>query len=85
MRLHENLCAVRNADLHGSAPDKSEVALILVDVINDLDFPEAKQLARFIPALADSIARLKRRAKAAGVPVIYVMIISGDGAPIFVP
>ena len=62
----------KNADLHGSAPDKSEVALILVDVINDLDFPEAKQLARFIPALADSIARLKRRAKAAGVPVIYV-------------
>ena len=60
----------KNADLHGSAPDKSEVALILVDVINDLDFPEAKQLTRFIPALADSIARLKKRAKAAGVPVI---------------
>lgn len=60
------------ADLHGSAPDKSEIALIIVDVINDLDFPEAKQLARFIPALADGIARLKRRAKATGVPVIYV-------------
>jgi nicotinamidase-related amidase len=62
----------KNADLHGSAPDKSEVALIIVDVINDLDFPEAKQLARFIPDLADKIARLKRRAKAASVPVIYV-------------
>jgi nicotinamidase-related amidase len=62
----------KNADLHGSAPDKSEVALIIVDVINDLDFPEAKQLARFIPNLADKIARLKRRAKAARVPVIYV-------------
>jgi nicotinamidase-related amidase len=61
-----------NADLHGSAPDKSEVALIIVDVINDLDFPEAKQLARFIPELANKIARLKRRAKAAKVPVIYV-------------
>jgi nicotinamidase-related amidase len=62
----------RNADLHGSAPDKSEVALIIVDVINDLDFPEAKQLARFIPALAENVARLKRRAKAARIPVIYV-------------
>jgi nicotinamidase-related amidase len=62
----------KSADLHGSAPDKSEVALIIVDVINDLDFPEAKQLARFVPALADNIARLKRRAKAARVPVIYV-------------
>jgi len=62
----------KNADLHGSAPDKSEIALIIVDVINDLDFPEAKQLARFIPELADKIARLKRRAKAAKVPVIYI-------------
>ena len=62
----------KKADLHGSAPDKSEVALIIVDVINDLDFPEAKQLVRFVPALADKIARLKRRAKAARVPVIYV-------------
>src|SRR5437868_4219052 len=62
----------KNADLHGSAPDKSEIALLIVDVINDLDFPEAKQLARFIPALADKIARLKRRAKAAKAPVIYV-------------
>jgi nicotinamidase-related amidase len=62
----------KNADLHGSAPDKSEIALLIVDVINDLDFPEAKQLARFIPALADQIARLKRRAKVAKVPVIYV-------------
>src|SRR5947207_15466430 len=60
-----------NADLHGSAPDKSEIALIIVDVINDLDFPEAKQLARFIHELADKIARLKRRAKAARAPVIY--------------
>ena len=50
----------KNADLHGSVPDKSEVALIIVDVINDLDFPEAKQLARFVPALADKIARLKK-------------------------
>src|SRR5690349_11898234 len=62
----------KNADLHGSAPDKSAIALLIVDVINDLNFPEAKQLARFIPALADNIARLKRRAKAAQVPVIYV-------------
>jgi nicotinamidase-related amidase len=43
-----------------------------VDVINDLDFPEAHQLARFISKMAPSLARLKKRAKAAGVPVVYV-------------
>ena len=62
----------RNSDLHGSAPDKSETALLIVDVINDLDFPEAKQLARFIPNMTRSLARLRKRAKAGGVPIIYV-------------
>ena len=33
-------------DLHGSAPDKSEAALLLIDVINDFDFPEGDQLLR---------------------------------------
>lgn len=62
----------RNSDLHGSAPDKSEIALLIVDVINDLDFPEAKQLLRFVPAMTRKLRKLKERAKTAGVPVIYV-------------
>jgi nicotinamidase-related amidase len=62
----------KNADLHGSAPDKSEVALLLIDVINDLDFPEANQLLRQARLMARKIVRLKERAKKAGVPVIYV-------------
>lgn len=62
----------RNRDLHGSAPDKSAIALLIVDVINDLDFPEAKQLLRFVPAMSRKLRKLKERAKAAGVPVIYV-------------
>jgi nicotinamidase-related amidase len=60
------------SDLHGSAPDKCATALLIVDVINDLDFPEANQLARFIPAMARKLARLKKRAKDAKIPVIYV-------------
>src|ERR1051326_4956031 len=62
----------RNPDLHGSAPDKSETALLLIDVINDLDFPEANQLLRYARPMARKLLRLKRRAKKAGVPVIYV-------------
>jgi nicotinamidase-related amidase len=61
-----------NHDLHGSAPDKATVALLLVDVINDFDFPEAEQLLRFARPMADRIAALKNRAVNAGVPVIYV-------------
>ena len=62
----------RNPDLHGSAPDKSEIVLLIVDVINDLDFPEAKQLLRFVPGMARKLRTLKERAKTEGVPVIYV-------------
>ena len=62
----------RNQDLHGSAPDKSKVALLLIDVINDLDFPEANQLLRYARPMARKLLRLKQRAKKAGVPVIYV-------------
>jgi len=63
---------VRNRDLHGSAPDKSEIALLLIDVINDLDFPEAEDLLRSARPMARKLLRLKKRAKKAGVPVIYV-------------
>lgn len=64
--------AQKNESLHGNAPDKSAAALLLIDVINDLEFPEGDQLfAHFKPA-ATRILELKRRAKQAGIPVIYV-------------
>ena len=62
----------KNRDLHGSVPDKSEIALLLIDVINDLDFPEADALLRYARPMARKILRLKQRAKKAGIPVIYV-------------
>jgi nicotinamidase-related amidase len=62
----------KNQDLHGSVPDKSPVALLLIDVVNDLDFPEGDQLLRHALPMARNIAVLKRRAKDEGVPVIYV-------------
>jgi nicotinamidase-related amidase len=62
----------RNRDLHGSAPDKSETVMLIVDVINDMDFPEAPQLLRFAAKMARQIARLKSRARRSGIPVVYV-------------
>lgn len=62
----------KNVDLHGSVPDKHEIALLLIDVINDFDFPGADQLLRYARPMARNLLRLKRRAYQAGVPVIYV-------------
>lgn len=62
----------KSEDLHGNAPDQSEVALILIDVINDLEFEGGEELFRSAVPAAKNIARLKERAHQAGVPVIYV-------------
>lgn len=58
--------------LHGSAPDSSPVALLLIDVINDLSFPNGKKLLRYALPAARRIATLANRARKAHVPVIYV-------------
>jgi len=48
------------------------VALLLVDVINDMDFPGSGGLVRQAIPMARRLAKLKARASQAGVPVIYV-------------
>lgn len=58
-------------DLHGSAPDKCAVALLLIDWINDLGFEGGERLLPQALKAAQATAGLRRRAKAAGVPVIY--------------
>jgi nicotinamidase-related amidase len=62
----------KNEDLHGNVPDKAEVALLLIDVINDLEFETGEQLLKSATPMAEKIAALKKRAKEANVPVIYV-------------
>jgi nicotinamidase-related amidase len=62
----------KNEDLHGNVPDKADVALLLIDVINDLEFEEGEQLLKHALPMAEKIAALKKRAKRAGVPAIYV-------------
>jgi nicotinamidase-related amidase len=59
-------------DLHGNAPDKSYAALLIVDVINDLEFPGADRLLEPALRMAARLADLKKRASAAGIPSVYV-------------
>jgi len=54
------------------APDKADTALLLIDVINPLDFEGGEKLLAQALPMARFLASLKRRAKGAGVPVIYV-------------
>jgi nicotinamidase-related amidase len=47
-------------------------ALLVIDVVNPLDFPGGKQLLAQALPVVRNIARLKRRLKSEGAPVIYV-------------
>ena len=59
-------------DLHGSAPDTHHTALLLIDVINDFEFPRGDELfARALP-IASRIATLKERTAKLGIPAIYI-------------
>jgi nicotinamidase-related amidase len=62
----------KNDDLHGNVPDNSPVVLLLIDVINDLDFPGNANLLKQAPILAENIRKLKARCRRKGIPVIYV-------------
>jgi nicotinamidase-related amidase len=46
-------------------------ALVLIDVINDFDFPRAEALLRHALPSAERIATLKQRARRARIPTIY--------------
>jgi nicotinamidase-related amidase len=63
---------IRNPDLHGSVPEESPVALLLIDTINTLDFEGGGALLKPALAMANRIARLKHRAREAHIPAIYV-------------
>jgi nicotinamidase-related amidase len=62
----------RSPDLHGAAPDSSHAALLILDLISDFDFADGERLYKKALPLARPIAALKKRAKAAGIPAIYV-------------
>jgi len=63
--------ARKSDSLHGNAPDTCPAALLIIDMINDLEFEDGRKLLPGALRAAKAIAALKRRARAAGVPVIY--------------
>jgi nicotinamidase-related amidase len=55
-----------------SAETTRRTALLLVDVINDLDFEGSAPLVRCAEPMARRLHELKRRCRAAGIPTIYI-------------
>lgn len=53
-------------------PHEASVALLIIDMISDFEFRDGQKLLRAALPAARNIARLKKRARASGVPTIYV-------------
>ncbi len=47
-------------------------ALLIIDMLNPLDFPGSKKLLVQAKPIAQTISRLKERAQKSGIPVLYV-------------
>lgn len=54
------------------AHEQTETVLILIDVINDLEFEGGELLLPHALPMAENIAKLKKRTEAANIPSIYV-------------
>ncbi len=59
-------------DLHGSAPDTHKTCLLLIDVINDFEFPRGEELFAQAQRIASQIAALKAQSRNVGIPCVYV-------------
>jgi nicotinamidase-related amidase len=51
---------------------RSPAALVLIDVVSHFEFPDGDRLLENALPIAPRLARLKERARGAGIPVIYV-------------
>lgn len=63
---------VKSKDLHGNVPERASTALLLIDVINDFQFKGGDTLLELALPMSRKLAALKRRAREARIPAIYV-------------
>ena len=59
-----------NAEIESKAAGAS--ALLIIDMITDLDFTGGKEMLPGVKSAAEAIARLCGECRAAGVPIVYV-------------
>lgn len=59
-------------ELSGDRNANAPLCLLIIDMINEFAFPDAEHMFPGILSVAEQIAQLKARMKAAGLPTIYV-------------
>jgi hypothetical protein len=68
---------------HGSFPDPGKVAFLLIDVINDFDFPDSSALLEQAIPNGEAAGRLEARAKKNRIPRSTLMTTLRSGSQTF--
>lgn len=69
---HQATAEEKTATQHDMAQHRCSVALLLIDVINDLEWEDGELIEPFAREMSQAIAKLKERTKALRIPVVYV-------------
>jgi len=75
----------RSDDLHGNAPDDSRVVLLRIDVIDDLSFPDNKNLSAPVGGAGEIDRQTEEAMQEGDIPAIYVNDNRADGVLISPP
>jgi nicotinamidase-related amidase len=59
-------------------PSPVPIALLLIDVLTTFQFPDGEAILQNALSMRDVLVRLKKRSRAAGIPVLYVNDNFGD-------
>ena len=62
---------MKNGEASSTGPHR-RTALLLVDVINDMEFEGSESLVQLAEPMARRLRALKQRARAAGLPTLYI-------------
>ena len=62
----------RKANNRGLEVEPSATAVLILDMLSRFEFPDGAATARAASKIAPRIAKLRQRARSAGIPVIYV-------------
>lgn len=77
VRFPQGTIASLRHSLHMGKRNNTGTALLILDMISDFGYPDGERIVRSARRIAPNIARLRERAHAAGIPVVYANDTAG--------
>jgi nicotinamidase-related amidase len=63
---------IKDKKIAEHVPDRAKTALLIIDIVNDFEYPDGDKLLEQAEKMAPALAELKKKARRAGIPAIYI-------------